>query len=259
MGAPIARQPLSSTVIYGHLRKRPGPARSTRRARNCGPGCRGFKSHRDNPRRVRSQKAQSGAAGPSCLAGARLGANWERILVSGFAGNSGARFGHLETSTWASAIVLAMTYRATIRAYLLEEALAWLLRHSGYRLLIHASQDPDELVMRNGRPDAPMRRALSCGPECRGVQVPSSTPGVFAVGRLGRGCGRAFVLGGCPIWERILVRGSQTPWRACALSRRWPPTTARFPRCRPRRRDAMVIVRHGRGRRHRARRPTGWH
>jgi hypothetical protein len=30
---------------------------------------------------------------------------------------------------------------------LLEEALAWLLRNTGYRLLTHASQDPDELVM----------------------------------------------------------------------------------------------------------------
>lgn len=53
-------------------------------------------------------------------------------------------------SPFAADIVLAMTYRATIRGYLLEEALAWLLRHSGYRLLVHESQDPDELVMRNG-------------------------------------------------------------------------------------------------------------
>ena len=32
--------------------------------------------------------------------------------------------------------------------YLLEEALAWLLRNSGYRLLVDHSQDPDELVSR---------------------------------------------------------------------------------------------------------------
>jgi len=35
---------------------------------------------------------------------------------------------------------------AQLRGYLLEEALAWLLRNSGYRLLMHHSQDPDELV-----------------------------------------------------------------------------------------------------------------
>jgi hypothetical protein len=40
-----------------------------------------------------------------------------------------------------------MTYRAVLRGYLLEEALAWLLRNTGYRLLVHDSQDPDELVM----------------------------------------------------------------------------------------------------------------
>jgi hypothetical protein len=40
-----------------------------------------------------------------------------------------------------------MTYRAVLRGYLLEEALAWLLRNTGYRLLVHKSQDPDELVM----------------------------------------------------------------------------------------------------------------
>lgn len=34
-----------------------------------------------------------------------------------------------------------------LRGYLLEEALAWLLRHSGYDLLVDASQDPDELLM----------------------------------------------------------------------------------------------------------------
>jgi len=33
---------------------------------------------------------------------------------------------------------------------LLEEALAWLLRNSGYRLLVHAKQDPDELEMQHG-------------------------------------------------------------------------------------------------------------
>jgi hypothetical protein len=40
-----------------------------------------------------------------------------------------------------------MTYRAVLRGYLLEEALAWLLRNTGYRLLVDNSQDPDELVM----------------------------------------------------------------------------------------------------------------
>jgi hypothetical protein len=34
---------------------------------------------------------------------------------------------------------------ATLRGYLLEEALAWLLRGSGYRLLVDESQDHDEL------------------------------------------------------------------------------------------------------------------
>ena len=43
-----------------------------------------------------------------------------------------------------------MTYRAVLRGYLLEEALAWLLRNAGYRLLVHDSQDPDELVAKNG-------------------------------------------------------------------------------------------------------------
>jgi len=38
---------------------------------------------------------------------------------------------------------------AQLRGYLLEEALAWLLRHSGYRLLVDWRQDPEELV-RNG-------------------------------------------------------------------------------------------------------------
>ena len=45
-------------------------------------------------------------------------------------------------------IVPAMTYRAVLRGYLLEEALAWLLRNTGYRLLVHKNQDPDELVMK---------------------------------------------------------------------------------------------------------------
>ncbi|MFF6996903.1 hypothetical protein ACFY93_18390 [Streptomyces sp. NPDC008313] len=35
---------------------------------------------------------------------------------------------------------------AALRGYLLEEALAWLLRSSGYRLLVHESQDPEELA-----------------------------------------------------------------------------------------------------------------
>ena len=42
---------------------------------------------------------------------------------------------------------LGMTYRAVLRGYLLEESLAWLLRHSGYRLLVHAEQDRDALAM----------------------------------------------------------------------------------------------------------------
>jgi hypothetical protein len=37
---------------------------------------------------------------------------------------------------------------AQLRGYLLEEALAWLLRYSGYRLLVSESQDPDELVQK---------------------------------------------------------------------------------------------------------------
>jgi hypothetical protein len=41
-----------------------------------------------------------------------------------------------------------MTFRAVLRGYLLEEALAWLLRNAGYRLLVHADQDRDELTMR---------------------------------------------------------------------------------------------------------------
>ena len=38
-----------------------------------------------------------------------------------------------------------MSTQAQLRGYLLEEALAWLLRNSGYRLLVHESQDRDEL------------------------------------------------------------------------------------------------------------------
>jgi hypothetical protein len=49
-----------------------------------------------------------------------------------------------------SAIVTAVTYRAVLRGYLLEEALAWLLRNSGYRLLVDKSQDPEELDMKGG-------------------------------------------------------------------------------------------------------------
>lgn len=40
-----------------------------------------------------------------------------------------------------------MAMDAGLRGYLLEESLAWLLRFTGYRLLVHASQDPEELVM----------------------------------------------------------------------------------------------------------------
>jgi hypothetical protein len=36
---------------------------------------------------------------------------------------------------------------AALRGYLLEESLAWLLRFTGYELLVHASEDPNELVM----------------------------------------------------------------------------------------------------------------
>ncbi|MEU9918973.1 hypothetical protein [Streptomyces sp. NPDC051001] len=35
---------------------------------------------------------------------------------------------------------------SSLRGYLLEESLAWLLRFSGYRLLVHENQDPVELV-----------------------------------------------------------------------------------------------------------------
>jgi hypothetical protein len=36
---------------------------------------------------------------------------------------------------------------ATLKGYLLEEVLAWMLRGSGYRLLVHEKQDPEELCM----------------------------------------------------------------------------------------------------------------
>lgn len=39
-----------------------------------------------------------------------------------------------------------MSTREQLQGYLLEEALAWVLRHSGYALLVHESQDPDELT-----------------------------------------------------------------------------------------------------------------
>ena len=39
-----------------------------------------------------------------------------------------------------------MATRAMLRGYLLEETLAWLLRESGYQLLVDAVQDPVELV-----------------------------------------------------------------------------------------------------------------
>ncbi|MCG3038981.1 restriction endonuclease [Streptomyces sp. S1A] len=43
-----------------------------------------------------------------------------------------------------------MIRESALRGYLLEEALAWMLRFSGYRLLVQASQDPFELVMEGG-------------------------------------------------------------------------------------------------------------
>lgn len=43
-----------------------------------------------------------------------------------------------------------MSTSAGLRGYLLEEALAWLLRNSGYNLLTGSAQDPDELVMKHG-------------------------------------------------------------------------------------------------------------
>ncbi|WP_405193194.1 hypothetical protein [Streptomyces anulatus] len=43
-----------------------------------------------------------------------------------------------------------MATDAVLRGYLLEESLAWLLRFSGYRLLVHEDQDPEELVDQEG-------------------------------------------------------------------------------------------------------------
>ncbi|MFE9407313.1 restriction endonuclease [Streptomyces sp. NPDC006704] len=43
-----------------------------------------------------------------------------------------------------------MAKRSALRGYLLEEALAWLLRHSGYRLLVDHQQDRDELTGSGG-------------------------------------------------------------------------------------------------------------
>lgn len=40
-----------------------------------------------------------------------------------------------------------MATKAALGGYLLEEVLAWMLRGAGYRLLVHASQDPHELAM----------------------------------------------------------------------------------------------------------------
>ncbi|MEO3822748.1 restriction endonuclease [Actinomadura sp. B10D3] len=39
---------------------------------------------------------------------------------------------------------------SALRGYLLEESLAWMLRFSGYRLLVHADQDPAELIRDGG-------------------------------------------------------------------------------------------------------------
>lgn len=41
---------------------------------------------------------------------------------------------------------MAKAKDSALRGYLLEESLAWLLRFSGYRLLVHEDQDPEELV-----------------------------------------------------------------------------------------------------------------
>jgi hypothetical protein len=43
-----------------------------------------------------------------------------------------------------------MIRESQLRGYLLEEALAWLLRNTGYRLLVDESQDPTDLVGRGG-------------------------------------------------------------------------------------------------------------
>lgn len=42
-----------------------------------------------------------------------------------------------------------MVKDSALRGYLLEESLAWLLRFSGYRLLVHEDQDPVELLNLN--------------------------------------------------------------------------------------------------------------
>lgn len=41
-----------------------------------------------------------------------------------------------------------MVSEEVLRGYLLEEALAWMLRNTGYRVLEHAREDTDELLMR---------------------------------------------------------------------------------------------------------------
>jgi hypothetical protein len=51
-----------------------------------------------------------------------------------------------------------MATRALLRGCLLEEALAWLTRSSGYRLLVHEDQDNVELVM-----DGSTLRVRGCG------------------------------------------------------------------------------------------------
>ncbi len=38
-----------------------------------------------------------------------------------------------------------MVSQSALRGYVLEELLAWLLRGSGYTLLVHESQDPEAL------------------------------------------------------------------------------------------------------------------
>lgn len=54
-----------------------------------------------------------------------------------------------EALSWASRVLFKlMTYRAVLRGYLLEEALAWMLRNTGYRIMEREEEDPDELAMR---------------------------------------------------------------------------------------------------------------
>ncbi|BCJ40467.1 hypothetical protein GCM10010168_81990 [Actinoplanes ianthinogenes] len=43
-----------------------------------------------------------------------------------------------------------MVRKSSLKGYLLEEALAWLMRHSGYELLVSDTQDPDELLTERG-------------------------------------------------------------------------------------------------------------